>query len=205
MAQPVGWCWALFENWARSIAVETAGYWVILKIWLLFSSLHGNWAKLKTWPRPGMLSTLKLVLLLFGNFSRCCILSVLEISLFSTGNFLKYYCSLFYFFFFFFFCCFLFQLTQTSVIVNFRVCSRLSVPEWLQPANFFAYIARVETAICHLWACHLLPLNPSLNKCGCLSACNQNKDKIQVLSAVETHSTKYPSQVWVLLYLLLCK
>lgn len=98
MLQPVGWSWALFKNWARIIAMETAGYWVILKIWLFFSCLRGNWAKLKTCPWLGMLSTLKLILLLFGNFSRRCVLPVVEISLFSTGNFLKYYCSLFYIF-----------------------------------------------------------------------------------------------------------
>lgn len=57
--QPVGWRWALFKNWARIIAMETAGYWVILEIWLLFSCLHGNWVKLKTWPWLGMQSTLK--------------------------------------------------------------------------------------------------------------------------------------------------
>lgn len=114
--QSVGWCSALFKNWARIIAMKTAGYWVISKLWLLFLCLHGNWAKLKTWPWLGMLSTLKLVLLLFGNFSWC-ILPVVEISLYSTGNFLKYYCSLFYMFC----CCFLFQLTQTSV----PICSRL--------------------------------------------------------------------------------
>lgn len=158
MTQPVVWCWARFKNWARIIALETAGYSVILKIWLLFSCLHGNWAKLKTWPWLGMLSTLKLVLLLFGNFSWC-VLPVAKISLFSTGNFLKYCCS-----FFCIFCCgFLFQLTQTSMPVSSRVCSRLCMPVWLQPANSFAYIPKGRSR--YLSPCYLLTLNPRLNVC----------------------------------------
>lgn len=111
-------------------------------------------------------------------------------SLFSTGNFLKYYCSLFYIFC----CCFLFQLTQTSVSVNFRVCSRLCMPVWLQPANSFAYIPKGRSS--YLSPCYLLPLNPRLNECVHLSAWVQNNTKIQASSAGGTLSTKSPSQVW---------
>lgn len=69
ITKPVAWCRALLKNWGRIFAMETAGYWVLLKIRLLFSCLHGNGASLKIWPWLGVLSTLKWALLVFRNFS----------------------------------------------------------------------------------------------------------------------------------------
>lgn len=119
-------------------------------------------------------------------------------SLFSMGNFLKYYCSLFYIFC----CCFLFQLTETSVSVNSRVCSRLCMPVWLQPANSFAYIPEGRSS--YLSPCYLLPLNPSLNVC-IFQPESRITLKFKPYLQEELSPPKVPAKFGALLYSLLSK